>query len=154
MVVPAYKLLLARAADPLLPWLPVPSGLQREWMTSDEAMLRESAADPLVVETATPRWYLGCLRVQAGLLSHAPQFRHPLLVLMGEADPTADPRGAHDFFEQAGSEDKTFRLYPNMLHELLRETGRELIFGHILEWLRERCEDGTEPGGPAGRAGD
>lgn len=137
--VPAYKQLLARVVDPVLPALRIPNGLRDEWMSSDDRLVQESRADPLLQHTATPRWYNGCLQAQPGVLARAGEFRHPLLILMGDADPVADPRAAHDFFLRAASPDKTYRLYPDHLHELLRESDRETIFGHILDWMRQRA---------------
>lgn len=138
MQVRASKRLAARVFDRTLPWLPIPSGLRDEWMSSDEEMLRDSRGDPLIFRTATPRWYSGALAAQAQVMTDAPEFRLPLLVLAAEGDPVADPRAAHDFFERAGSEDKTYRLFLDHLHELLRESGRERIFAVMLEWMRDR----------------
>lgn len=139
MQVRAAKRFAARVFDRTLPWLHIPSGLRDEWMSSDEEMLRDSRADPLIFRTATPRWYSGALAAQRQVMKDAPQFRLPLLVLAAEGDPVADPRAAHEFFERAGSEDKTYRLFLDHLHELLRESGRERIFEVMLEWMRDRA---------------
>jgi lysophospholipase len=138
MAVPPHKIAAARLLNPVLPWLGVPSGLRDEWMSADERMVQDSRADALIVRTATPRWYLGALRAQAEVLRRAGEFRLPLLVLMGDADPVADPRLAHEFFSRAGSEDKTYHPLPDHLHELLREAGRERIFQQILKWIVDR----------------
>ena len=71
-------------------------------------------------------------------MAGAGEFRLPLLLLVGDSDPVASPRAAHDFFTRAASEDKTLRIYPDHLHELLRERGRHHIYQHILDWMRER----------------
>jgi alpha-beta hydrolase superfamily lysophospholipase len=138
MAVPQAKILFGRLINPVLPWVRLPAGLRDEWMSSDEAMVRESRADPLIVRTATPRWYLGMLKAQEQARLRAGEFRLPLLIEMGEDDPVADPGAAREFYGKAGSADKTFHSYPGYLHEILREAGREAVFTHILEWLRER----------------
>jgi lysophospholipase len=140
MKVPASKVLLARLVDPLLPWLPVPSGLRHEWMSRDEAMVMDSRADRLIVSMATPRWYLDSRRWQDEVMRRAEEFHLPMLMMMGDADPVSDPRAAHEFYERSSSEDKTFRLYPDRLHEVLRDTGREELFQAIHDWMRERAE--------------
>src|SRR5205807_2178345 len=119
--------------------LPVPNGLRDEWMSSDEEQVRESRDDSLILRTATPRWFLGCRRAQDRVMDGAADFRLPFLLLIGDADPVASPRAAHDFFLRAGAEDKTERIYPDHLHELLRERGRRVIYAHILDWMRERA---------------
>jgi alpha-beta hydrolase superfamily lysophospholipase len=144
MAVPANKRLLARVADRVVPWLPVPTGVRDEWMCSDEEMLREGRGDRLALRTATPRWYLRALNAQADVLCRAPEFRLSLLVMIGDADPLADPDAARDFTERAGSADKTYLSYPGHLHELLRETHREAVFNDILRWLQERRSGQTQ----------
>jgi alpha-beta hydrolase superfamily lysophospholipase len=149
MHVPAYKRLLARAVDPLLPWLRLGSGLSDAMMSSDAAMCADTRADPYVCRVATPRWYRGCLAAQQEVLAAAPQFRLPLLMLCGGADPLADPAAAEQFFRAAGSTEKQFKLYPDLLHELLRETAREDVFAEILIWLRTQANRAGATDAPA-----
>jgi len=139
MSIPPSKILLARLANPLIPWLPVASGVKHEWMTRDPECGAESRRDPLIHRVATPRWFLGCRTAQAEALRRAAELRVPLLVLMGEADPVADLAAVDEFCRQAGSADKTYHTYPDHLHELLRERGRETIYQHVFDWLRERA---------------
>ena len=40
--------------------------------------------------------------------------------------------------ERAGAEDKKILVYPQMLHEVLREVEREEVFGEILAWMKAR----------------
>jgi lysophospholipase len=138
MTVPPVKRLLARAMNPLIPWLRVRTGLSDGMMTSDPAMIADTAADPLVVRMATPRWYFGSLEAQRRVLADAPRFTHPLLLLCGGADPIADVSTAEAFFHSAGSADKTMKVYPGLLHEILREVRREEVSNDILTWLRQR----------------
>ena len=37
-----------------------------------------------------------------------------------------------------GSEEKKILVYPQMLHEVLREKEREEVFGEVLGWMKER----------------
>jgi lysophospholipase len=145
MYVPRWKRLLAHALTGPAPRLAIPSGLRADWMTSDAEMIRDSQEDTLTLRAATVRWYTTMLQKQAQLLAHAGEFRAPLLVLMGDADPVADPVGAHDFYDRAGSPDKQFHLFPQLLHELLRETEREPLFRQILAWMQDRS--GGRPSG-------
>jgi len=131
-------LAFARLTNRLAPWMQVNSGLTAEMMSSDPDMCAEANCDPLLVHGATPRWYVETLRVQAQTLHEAPKFQIPLLCLAGDADPIADPAVTERFVQDAGSADKTFIRYPDKLHELLRETGREAIVQAIFDWMRER----------------
>ncbi len=136
--VPWHKLLIARCANPIVPWLCVGSGLSETWMSSDPAMQSESAADTLITRFATPRWYLETIAAQQRALAGAAQFRLALLICIGDVDPVADPKGGEEFFHHSASPDKTLKIYPNHLHELLRESQREKIFAEVLSWIQSR----------------
>jgi alpha-beta hydrolase superfamily lysophospholipase len=138
LVQPRFKVLLGRLIEPWMGWLPLPTGVHANWMSGDPAMIAESEADPLVVSTATPRWYFGHLRAQQRVLARAGEFHLPLLVLAGQADPLADPAAAEDFYRRAGSADKTFIAYPGFRHELLRDTQRQKVFADIYSWMNRR----------------
>jgi alpha-beta hydrolase superfamily lysophospholipase len=134
--VPRFKVLLARCLNPLVPWLRVASGLGDDMMTSDAAMRAESKIDPLVGRAATPRWYIGSVAAQERVMKEAARFQLPFLLLFGGADPIADLTAARAFYESAGTTDKTLKVYPGLLHEILRETAREEVFADVLQWLR------------------
>jgi alpha-beta hydrolase superfamily lysophospholipase len=139
--VPRHKKVVARLADPVLPFLPVPTGLCDEWMSRDPAMVADSRRDPFIVRTATPRWFLGCSAAQDRVLAEAKSFSLPLLVLMGDADRVADPVAAADFVELAGSLDKRLIRIPEGLHEVLRDINREAMVGEIVSWMRLRVDE-------------
>lgn len=134
--VAAGRLALARAVGLLMPWARFASGMQERWITSDQEMLADSRADPLLLRTATPRWYVSMLAVQEEARRRAGEFKLPLLCLTGESDPVAMPEAVAQFFNAAASAEKRLIRYPGFLHELLRETHREMVFADILEWVR------------------
>jgi alpha-beta hydrolase superfamily lysophospholipase len=139
--IPHWKSRAARLLSPIAPALRLHNGLKHEWMSRDEAMVTESRQDPLICKTATPRWFLGCNEARREALRRAPEFRLPLLVLQGEQDPISDPETTFRFAESVGSADCTVRRYPEMLHELFREQGREQVYGDVLEWIKERAPE-------------
>jgi acylglycerol lipase len=136
------KRLLAIVANRLWPSMRVKTGLQEQWLTSDPEMKAESRSDALLCRTATPRWYAGLKDARARTISRASAFTLPLLCLAGEDDRVADPSATADFFRRAGSADKSLYVYPNRVHELLRETGRDRIFAEILGWIQVREGEG------------
>jgi lysophospholipase len=138
----AGRLALARAVGLLMPWAQFASRMQETWITSDPQMLAESRADPLLLRTATPRWYVSMLAVQIEARRRAGEFNLPLLCLTGEADPVAVPAAVVQFYESAGSQEKKLIRYPGLLHELLREMQRETVFADILNWMQQVAKKG------------
>ena len=62
----------------------------------------------------------------------------PVLILHGTADKATRPDGSQQFFDAAGSSDKTLKLYEGHYHDLLNDVGREAVMADILGWIGER----------------
>jgi len=101
-------------------------------------MQRWTDEDPLYGRKTTPRWFEEATAAQAALFPRMKEFRAPVLVLAGGADPIADPSAGEFFVDQAGSSDKTFRLYPGLRHELWNERDRERTVGDAVAWIAAR----------------
>lgn len=137
---PAWKLLIARAANHLAPAMGVATGLAAEMITSDPAMREQDKADTLMNRIATPRWYFSTVATQKQVIAEAARFRLPLLTLIGDADVIADPTVVAGFYQAASSPDKTLYRYANRVHELFREVGREQVYRDLHGWLAARAK--------------
>lgn len=66
----------------------------------------------------------------------------PFIVLHGSADVVTDPDVSEGLYEKANSEDKTIKICDGMMHSLLfgeTDENVEIVRGHILAWLIDRC---------------
>jgi alpha-beta hydrolase superfamily lysophospholipase len=138
VAVPWYKMMLGRFANHCLPSIPIRSGLQPEWLCRDPQLIEDSRNDPMGHHVATPRWFWTMRSAQREVMERAAEYRLPMLMLVGKSDCIAVPEVAEKFFERAGSGDKKILVYPQMLHEVLREVEREVVFGEVLGWMRGR----------------
>jgi lysophospholipase len=136
--VPWYKMMLGRVANRCMPSIAIRSGLRPEWLCRDEELVEDSRNDPYGHLVAKPRWFLTMQEAQAEVMERAGEFKLPMLMLVGKGDCIAVPEVAERFFERAGSENKKILVYPQMLHEVLREKEREEVFGEILRWMKSR----------------
>ncbi|XP_050235664.1 caffeoylshikimate esterase-like [Mercurialis annua] len=87
---------------------------------------------------------LEMLRASMSLERTLNQVRLPFLVLHGDADTVTDPEISKALYKQAGSADKTIKLYPEMWHALTAgETDRNVgtVFADIISWLDKHTED-------------
>ena len=137
--IPWHRNVLGQLCSRIIPAQPFKSVLQPEWLCHDAHMIEDTRRDPLGLRIATPRWWVTMHQAQRHVMARAGDFRLPLLMLIGGADPIADPAEAQRFFQAAGSTQKTLRIYPEMLHETLREIGREQVFTDIYDWLMGFC---------------
>jgi alpha-beta hydrolase superfamily lysophospholipase len=73
----------------------------------------------------------------------------PVLILHGTDDKATRPDGSQQFFDEAGSSDKTLKLYEGHYHDLLNDYGREQVIADILAWIGQRVEQRIEAVIPA-----
>ena len=62
-------------------------------------------------------------------------FKLPLLVMHGTADRLVPIAGCELVAERAGSEDKTFKRYDGLFHEILNEPERQQVLNDMADWL-------------------
>ncbi|CAN0889031.1 Caffeoylshikimate esterase [Linum grandiflorum] len=81
---------------------------------------------------------LEMLRTSMKLEESLHQVTLPFLVLHGDADTVTDPEISKALYEQAGSKDKTIKLYPGMWHGLTSgetDDNVQIVFSDIVSWL-------------------
>jgi lysophospholipase len=132
---PGFKVLAAKVANRVLPWLPIPTEIKTTQLTRDAAMIAEAEKDPLYLHIVTPRFFLQSTGAQPAARAAGPGIHLPLLLVCGAEDPIASPRAMRTFFEGVASQDKTFKAYPDMLHEPWNEQGREEVYRDISLWI-------------------
>ncbi|HUS14511.1 MAG TPA: lysophospholipase, partial [Chloroflexia bacterium] len=115
-------------------------------LSRDLAVGAAYLADPLVPDQITVRLGAEIFAGAAWTAAHAAEFRLPLLLLHGGADPLVPPEGSRRFFAAAGSADKTFHEYPGSLHEIFNETNRAEVLADVAGWLDQHL-DATASGG-------
>ncbi|KAK9733706.1 hypothetical protein RND81_04G086200 [Saponaria officinalis] len=84
---------------------------------------------------------LEMLRTSINLEDSLWEVTMPFFVLHGEADIVTDPEVSRALYEQAGSIDKTIKLYPGMWHDLTSgepDHNVEIVFSDIVAWLDKR----------------
>ncbi|HET7434299.1 MAG TPA: alpha/beta hydrolase [Thermoanaerobaculia bacterium] len=134
--VPAAKRLLAQIASWCAPTLPFDTGLDAEWLSTDESVVAAYQNDPLVLRKTTPRWFTEVEQAQHALIAGASDITLPLLMLLGNEDKIADHELAAEVFTRIGSADKTLQQYAGYRHEIFNETGRAVVIDDLVKWMR------------------
>lgn len=138
LAIPFFKRTLLPLAANIVPKLAVPSGLDPNGLSHDAEVVGAYEADPKVFPTVTLGWWCEVREAQEEVFERAPGLVSPILVLLGGADPIADPNRARAFFERLGSASKRLVVYPGFFHEVLNELGRAQVVSDLLAWLGER----------------
>ena len=53
----------------------------------------------------------------------------------GTLDKVTKPSGSEHFYEQAGSTDKTLKLYEGHYHDLFNDVGKVSVMPDVTEWI-------------------
>lgn len=139
--VPKHLELLAKVCNIFAPSLPVKNPLPADKLSHDPAVIEAYLGDPLVHFIVTPRFYKEVQKTQKFAISHAGEFRRPLLLLYAGDDQIVDPAGVRQFEQNLPAElEKEIVCYPEMYHELLNEIGKEQVWERIEEWMRVLAE--------------
>jgi len=136
--IPPAKLKVGRLLLKWAPWITLRGEVRPHLLTRDPALQEEHRLDRLRHTRMSAPLFFGMVEGGEMLIARAGEIRVPTLLLVGGQDPIIDPAAAREFFDQIGSEDKTMHLYPKMLHEPLRELGREQVFDDMVRWLSPR----------------
>jgi len=133
--VPPLKLFLGNLMSRIWPAFTQRSGLPASGLSHDPQVALDYLGDKLVHDLVSARLFSEITKAGDGVLAHAGDLHLPCLLLQGADDPIVDPQGTREFYDRAGSADKTLHLYPGFYHEGFNEVGKERPLGDLSAWL-------------------
>jgi len=145
MAVPVWKRALARVLVEVLPSVPVATGLDLAYLSTDPAVGQAARSDPLYHRVMSPRAYREILAAQGATLAEGRHIRVPLLLLLAGDDRIVS-RPASEAFARSLGGDVTVKTYDGFYHEIFNEPQRARIFRDVEPWL-ERVLSGAAPAG-------
>jgi alpha-beta hydrolase superfamily lysophospholipase len=145
---PDFALKLLEGASHLAPHAHVLK-LKMEDFSRDPEWVAQLNADPLTLDEVQPVSTVAAFaRAGERFEREFPRITLPVLILHGTADKATRPDGSQQFFDEAGSADKTLKLYDGHYHDLLNDLGREQVFDDIVAWIDARLPDRQEAAMP------
>ena len=113
--------------------------LKNEDFSRDPAAVKMMDEDPLIAGESQPLQTLAeMVRADERLEREFPLITLPVLILHGTLDKITKPSGSQFFYDNAGSTDKTLKLYEGHFHDLLNDTGKEQVMADIQSWIDAR----------------
>jgi acylglycerol lipase len=61
-----------------------------------------------------------------------------VFILHGTDDKVTRPGGSQLFYDNAGSADKTLKLYEGYAHDLLNDVDKDVVMADITAWIEGR----------------
>jgi acylglycerol lipase len=141
---PNFALKLLEGASHFLPHAHV-LRLKMEDFSRDPEWVAQLLADPLTHDEVQPVATVAAFaRAGERFEREFPRITLPLLILHGTADKATRPDGSEQFHREAGSADKTLKLYDGHYHDLLNDLGRAQVFDDIDGWIAARLPQRVE----------
>ncbi|MBV9881857.1 MAG: lysophospholipase [Sphingomonadaceae bacterium] len=135
---PDFALKLLEGASHVAPHAHV-LRLKNKDFSRDAEWVAKLDADPLIHYEVQPIQTVAALaRAAERLEREFGRITLPVLILHGTADHVTRPDGSEQFYREAGSRDKSLKLYDGYYHDLLNDVGAERVMDDILAWLDER----------------
>jgi alpha-beta hydrolase superfamily lysophospholipase len=135
---PNFALKLIEGASHVVPHAHILT-LKMEDFSRDPEWVAQLNADPLTRGETQPVQTVAALaRAAERLEREFDRFTLPVLIIHGTADHVTRPDGSEQFYREAGSPDKTLKLYEGHYHDLLNDLGREQVMDQIVAWIDER----------------
>jgi alpha-beta hydrolase superfamily lysophospholipase len=102
----------------------------------DPAVVKAMNEDPLIAHETQPTSTVAALaHADERLKKEFKQITLPVLILHGKADKATKWQGSQEFYDTAGSKDKTLKFYDGHYHDMLNDTGKETVMRDIQQWL-------------------
>src|SRR5215467_4531585 len=137
---PDFALAVFRGAAHIAPHAHV-LHLKNEDFSRDPAVVKAMNADPLIAHETQPTQTLAeMVRADARLEKEFATITLPVLILHGTHDKATKYAGSQQFYDTAGSSDKTIKLYEGAYHDLLNDTIRDTVMADVLAWIEPRLE--------------
>jgi len=110
--------------------------LKKEDFSRDPKVTRALLDDPLLADEVQPtKTVAEMVRADERLKRDFGQFTLPLLIIHGTKDTVTRPEGSQEFYANAGSKDKTLKLYEGYFHDPLSDIGKEAVMADIRSWI-------------------
>ncbi len=132
---PAWKLVLGRAMCRLWPRLSMSNEIDPDGLSHDAQVARAYVDDPLVHARVSPRLGIGLIEAGLWLLDHAAEFRLPLLLVHGGADPITSAQATREFAQRVPG-DCTCKIWEGLYHETHNEPQKAEVIAFTIEWLK------------------
>lgn len=136
--VPKIKAAIGGFLSNIAPGLSMNNEIDTAKLSHDRAVVDAYNNDPLVHPKVSARWFVEMTNAMQETNANAGKLQLPCLIMHGSDDALTNPHVSRQFYEHAGSKDKTYILYQGFYHEIFNEVEKQKPLADLLEWLKKR----------------
>ena len=134
---PKFAISLLRILNKLMPYAAIKTKFDSSMLSHDPDVARRYDKDPLVHHKVGFRLFIEAYDIGYSIYNSSSKFDKPLLLLHGGGDKITDPTASRHFAENH-SEKCTFKMWPEMYHELHNESCQHDVFQVISHWINSQ----------------
>ena len=134
VVVPGWKLVLARMTARLKPTLALSNEVDPGTISRIPEVVEAYRTDPLVHSKISSRTYSEWQAAARDILARAGDIKRPFLIFAGTDDPLIDPAGSQELHDRAPTASE-LHLLEGRYHEPINDRNNEEVFALIAAWL-------------------
>lgn len=131
--VPPLKLFLAKLMDKTMPSFTMDNGINPKFLSRDIEVVEKYVNDPLVHNKISAKSGMMVINRGQWILEHAKNNRNKMLVMVGSGEGIVDKDAIDQFCKIAPN--VTYKIWPNLYHELHNEPEKKQVFDYSLNWL-------------------
>lgn len=133
--VPSSKLFMAKVLSMVAPSITMDNGLDLNYLSHSQELIRAYKADPLVHPRISARLGNDLLSTGSWILEHAGEFPTPLLLMQGAGDRIVSVTYNSLFAKAAPPEKITFKLWEGLYHEVHNEPEQQEVLKYVIKWI-------------------
>lgn len=133
--VPAFKLFLAKLMDKIMPSFSLDNGIATEKLSRDNNIVSSYVNDPYVHRQISAKAGMMIINRGKWILENAKENTHPTLLMLGDKEGIVNLDAIIEFSKSAPN--VTFKVWPNLYHELHNEPEKLEVYKYTLQWIRE-----------------
>jgi lysophospholipase len=130
------KEVLSLLLNKLAPGVRLATGLPEGSATRNEEIRIRDKEDKLIVKKVSVRWYRELTASMKFVFDHYKSFPNiPLLLLQAGDDLIVDKESVKQWFNGVNLEEKWYKEFPSLYHEVLNEPERDQVFDYVKRFL-------------------
>jgi alpha-beta hydrolase superfamily lysophospholipase len=134
--VPLYKDVAALVFSKILPTVTLSNEIQYKDLTRDPEVINEFNSDVLRHDRISSAVYLGAIATIELLRQNMHKIKVPTLLQIPNQDPVVGSTSSQDFFQKLGATTKVLKIYPDRMHEIYNDFGREEVFQDVVQFIQ------------------
>ena len=135
--VPLYKDLAALVVSKILPTVTLSNEIRYTDLSRDPEVIAEFNSDVLRHDRISAGVYLGAIATIELLRQNMQKIETPTLLQIPSQDPVVGSESSPEFFQRLGATSKVLKIYPDRMHEIYNDFGREEVFQDVIQFINK-----------------